>query len=59
VKEKVLVRAQPASDAAVGMMAKIVRPYEGTYMISWVIPPSTYERPTTSGKVKGEFNKYL
>jgi len=57
VKKKVLVRAQPASDAAVGVTAKCVHPYEGPYIISSVIPPSTYELSITSGKVRGEFNK--
>jgi hypothetical protein len=57
VKEKVLVRAQPASDAAVGVTAKFIHPYEGPYIISRVIPPITYELSTTSGKVRGEFNK--
>ena len=56
-KEKVLVRAQPASDAAVGMTAKFAHPYEGPYIICRVIPPSTYELSTASGKVRGEFNK--
>jgi len=53
VNERVLVRAQPASDAAVGVTAK----YEGPYTISRVIPPSTYELSTASRKVRGEFNK--
>ena len=57
VKEKVLVKAQPTSDAAVGVTAKFIHPYEGSYIISRVIPPSTYELSTTSGKVRGEFNK--
>jgi len=57
VKEKVLVRTQPASDAAVGVTAKFIHPYEGTYIISRVIRRSTYELSTASGKVRGEFNK--
>jgi len=57
VKEKVLVKAQPASDAAVGVTAKFIHPYEGSYIICRMIPPSTYELATTSGKVRGEFNK--
>jgi len=56
VKEKVLVRAQPASDAAVGVTAKFVHPYEGPYINSR-ITPSIYELSTSSGKVRGEFNK--
>jgi hypothetical protein len=57
VKERVLVKAQPASDAAVGVTAKFTYPYEGPYIISRVIPQSMYEISTTSGKVRGEFNK--
>jgi len=55
VKERVLVRAQPASDAVVGVTAKFVHPYEGPYIISRVIPP--YELLATCGKVRGEFDK--
>jgi len=54
--ERVLVRAQPASDAAVGVTAKFIHPYEDPYIISRVIPPSTYELSTASGKVRGEFS---
>ena len=31
--------------------------YECPYIIFKVIPPSTYELPTTKGKIRGEFNK--
>jgi hypothetical protein len=41
VKEKLLVKAQPTSDAAVVVMAKFIHPYEGPNIISGVIPPST------------------
>ena len=56
-KEKVLERIQPVSEPAAGVTAKFIRPYEGPYIISKVIPQSTYELSTTSGKVMGEFNK--
>jgi hypothetical protein len=52
VKKRVLVRAQQASDAAVGVTAKFIHPYEGPYIISRVIPPSTYELSTTVGRVE-------
>jgi hypothetical protein len=57
VTAKFIVRAQHASDAAVGITAKFIHPYEGPYIISSVIPPSTYGLSTTSGKGRGEFNK--
>jgi hypothetical protein len=34
-----------------------IHPYEGPYKISRAIPLSTYELSTTSGKVRGAFNK--
>ena len=57
MNDKVLVKAQPTSDAAVGVTAKFIHPYEGPYIITRVIPPSTYEISAISGKVRGEFNK--
>jgi hypothetical protein len=57
MKEKFLLKAQSASYGAVGVTAKFIHPYEGPYIISSVIPPSTHELSTTSGKVRGEFNK--
>jgi hypothetical protein len=57
VIEKVHVKAQPASDAAVDVTAKFIHPYEGSYIISSVIPPSKHWLSATSGKVRGEFNK--
>jgi hypothetical protein len=51
------VKAEPASDVAVGVTAKFIHPYEGPYIISRMIPPSTHKISTTSGKVRGGFNK--
>jgi hypothetical protein len=56
VHDKVLVRTQPSSDAIAGMTARFIRPYEGPYMISKVIPPSTVEVCNNNGKIKGQFN---
>jgi hypothetical protein len=55
--EQVLVRDKQTSDAAIGVTAKFVHPYEGRYIISKVIPPSTYELSNAKRKVRGEFNK--
>jgi hypothetical protein len=41
LNEQVLVRAQQNSDATIGVTAKFIHPYEGPYIISRVIPPST------------------
>jgi len=59
VTAKFIVRAQHASDLAVGVTAKFIHPYEGPYVISRMIPPSTYGPSTTSGKGRGEFNKKI
>ena len=50
------MRTQPSSDAIVGVTGKFIRPYEGPYMISKVIPPSTVEVCDRNGKIKGQFN---
>ena len=52
-----IVRAQHASDVAVGVTAMFIHPYEDTYLILRVIPPSTNEQTTTILKDRGEFNK--
>jgi hypothetical protein len=54
--EKVLVRTQPSSDAIAGVTGKFMRPYEGPYVISKLIPPSTLELCDSKGRVKGTFN---
>jgi len=56
VRDKVLVRTQPSSDVIAGVTGKFIRPYEGPYMISKVIPPSTVEVCDRNGKIKGQFN---
>jgi hypothetical protein len=37
IHDKVLVRAQPSSDAIAGVTGKFIRPYGGPYMISKVV----------------------
>jgi len=56
VHDKVLVRTQPSSDAIAGVTGRFIRPYEGPYMISKVIPPSTVEVCDRNGKIKVQFN---
>jgi hypothetical protein len=57
VSDMVLVRIQPTSDAAQGITAKFIRPFEGPYQIVKVYPPATYEIADAEGKVRGRFNK--
>ena len=56
INDKVLVKTQPTSDAVAGVTGKFIRPYEGPYKISKLIPPSTVEVCDSNGKVKGQFN---
>jgi hypothetical protein len=50
------VKTQPISDATAGRTGKFIRPFEGPYVISKVIPPSTVEVCDDEGKIKGQFN---
>ena len=59
VNDKVLVRTQPVSDATAGITDKFLHPYEGTYVISKIIPPSTLELAEENAQVRGQFNKRL
>jgi hypothetical protein len=56
VNERVLVRTQHNSDAVAGVTGKFARPFEGPYLVSQLIPPSTVEVCDDKGKVKGTFN---
>lgn len=58
LSDKVLVRCQPVSNAAQGVTGKFIRPYEGPYVITRIIPPSVYEISGNNGKVRGQFNKH-
>jgi hypothetical protein len=55
-KLKTLVRNQPSSDVIAGVTGKFIRPYEGPYLISKVIPPSTVEVCARNGRFKGHCN---
>jgi hypothetical protein len=55
--DRVLLKTQPVSDAAMAVTSKFVRPYEGPYLITKVIHPSTYELADENGKIRGQFNK--
>jgi hypothetical protein len=56
-RDKVLLKTQPVSDAAMAVTSKFKRPYEGPYLITKVIHPSTYELADEKGKIRGQFNK--
>jgi hypothetical protein len=53
----VLSRCKPLSEAAKGKTSKFMRPYEGPWHISKIIPPSSYEISSPDGKVRGIFHK--
>jgi hypothetical protein len=59
VENKVLLRTQPMSHAGVGITAKFLHPYEGPYVITKIIPPSTFELADEKGRIRGQFNKKL
>jgi hypothetical protein len=59
VEDKVLLRTQPMSDAGAGITAKFMHPYEGPYLISKIIPPSTFEVADEKGRIRCQFNKKL
>jgi hypothetical protein len=40
VNEAVLLKCQPTSDAALGITAKFMRPFDGPWVITKIIPPS-------------------
>ena len=50
------MRIQPSSDAIAGVTAKFIRPYEGAYLISKVISPSTVEVCDRNGRFIGQYN---
>jgi hypothetical protein len=57
LQDRVLVRSQPISDAALGLTGKFKHPYEGPYIIAKIVPPSAYEISDSKGKLRGLFNK--
>jgi hypothetical protein len=59
VNYKVLLRTRPVSDATAGVTAKFLHPYEGPYIISKIIPPSTFELADENVRIRGQFNKKL
>jgi hypothetical protein len=59
VNDKVLLRTLPMSEAVAGVTAKFLHPYEGPYVITKIIPPSTFELADEKGRIRGQFNKKL
>ena len=57
LSDKVLLKTRPVSDAAVAVTSKFIRPYEGPYLITKVIHPSTYKLADEKAKIRGQFNK--
>jgi len=54
---EVLLKCQQTSDAALGITAKFMRPYDGPWVITKFIPPSCYEISDKEGKIRGTFHK--
>jgi len=57
VKDKLLLRTQPVSDATSGVTATFLHPYERPYVIVKIIPPSTFELTEENAPIRGQFNK--
>jgi hypothetical protein len=57
LNEEVLLKCQPTSDAALGITAKFMRPYNGLWVIMRIIPPSCYEISDKKGKIRGTCHK--
>jgi ribonuclease HI len=57
LKDKVLVRIQPMSDAIQGTTAKFMLLYNGPFYISKVYPHSAYELIDEDGRSRGKFSK--
>jgi hypothetical protein len=56
VNDLVLVRRQPAADAAQSVSSKFQRPFEGPYTILKIINPGMYKLYNEEGKLRGLFN---
>jgi transposase InsO family protein len=57
VNDQILLRIQPTSDAARAISSKFVRPFEGPYKITEIIPSATFEIADMNGRVRDWFNK--
>ena len=57
LNEEVLLKCQPTSEAALGITAEFMRPFDGPWVIKKSIPPSCYEIPDKEGKIRVSFHK--
>jgi hypothetical protein len=57
VSDLVLSRLQPVSEAAKGVTSKFMRPYEGPWRITKIIPPFSSEISGLNCRVRGVFHK--
>jgi hypothetical protein len=58
LNEKVLLKCQPISDAALGIMANFMRPFEGPWLITKIFPLSYFEISDKEGKMRETFNTH-
>ncbi|KDQ71523.1 hypothetical protein L798_11254 [Zootermopsis nevadensis] len=56
LRDPVLVRIMPVSDAGKGVTGKFIRPFEGPYFISKALSPGMFELEDKHGKPRGMFN---
>ena len=57
LNDEVLLKCQPTPDAAVGITAKFMRPFDGPWIITKIIPPSCYQISDKEGKIRDTFYK--
>jgi hypothetical protein len=54
--DKFLIKCQTRSDALQGITAKFMHVFEGPYIVSQSILPSSYKLSDSQGKIRGECN---
>jgi hypothetical protein len=56
LKDLVLVKCQPAPDAAQGIIGKFKRPFVGPFVIKKIVAPAMYELADEKGRQRGLFH---
>jgi len=59
LNEEVLLKCQPTSDAALGITAKFMRPYDGPWVITIIIPHHVTRYQTKKERLEGPFIRQL
>ena len=57
LNKEVLLKCQPTSDTTLGITSKFMRPFDGLWVITKIIPPSCYKISDKELKIRGTFYK--